>query len=541
MRMGKLAAVVTCVLSACGGGTNGDDGPPTDGPPVTPPEKTCGAPVTAVDTTTPDHVIGDGTATSCTQETVAAAVAMGGKIAFNCGTATIAITATLDLRTDVDTVLDGGGKVTLDGGDAVRILSFDHQDYRKNTVTLTLQHIKLAHGRAKGTKMYAPVSNQPKCSQGYYDGAGGALNMRDGKLVVIDSQFEENRGESLGPDVGGGAIAILGSLGAVVADSTFSGNKASNGGAMYALNSELDVYDTTFEGNEAQGHGANSDDSSMCSVVADTGQHQVGSGGNAGAIGIDGGDDLTHTFCGVHFNHNKSGEEALGGAIGRTPDRAKQTTVIDRCTFDGNTGYSAGAVYFHNSKLVITATSFINNVASHGSGAVQADGTDFDFLNDTFANNSAMLGLGGAIDLFGGGGKIAFTTFFANHADGGDPYFGAAIGGNPTLTLESDIFANQTAQNPGAPMTCQVSATGDGNVQWPMNHVVGGGADAKCTPTTTFADPMLGALGDNGGATPTLVPMAGGPAAGIGVNCPPTDQRGNTRPATGCTAGAVQL
>ena len=52
---------------------------------------------------------------------------------------------------------------------------------------------------------------------------------------------------------------------------------------------------------------------------------------------------------------------ALGGAIARTPDAAMQTTVIDRCLFDGNTGDSAGAAYFHNSNLTITASTFTNN------------------------------------------------------------------------------------------------------------------------------------------------------------------------------------
>ena len=55
-----------------------------------------------------------------------------------------------------------------------------------------------------------------------------------------------------------------------------------------------------------------------------------------------------------------------------------------------------------------------------------------------------------------------------------------------------------------------------------------------------FVDPMLGALGDNGGASPTMLPAATGPAHGAGVTCPPTDQRGMPRPATACTSGSVE-
>jgi hypothetical protein len=537
-RAGAIAVLVA--LCGCGGGSSSDDAS-IDANPITPPGTTCGAPVTPVDTTTPDHVVGSGTPGSCTETALAAAIAAGGTITFSCGAAatSIPITTTLQLRTDAATTLDGGGTVTLDGGDNVQILRFDHGDYRVNTTVLTLQHIALAHGRAHGTKLYAPAP--APCSQGYYDGYGGALYVRDGELVVIDSQFIANHAESLGPDVGGGAISLLGVRRAIVAGSVFQGNHGSSGGAINVLNSELDVYDSVFDANVADGNGANSDDAAMCSVVADNGQHQVGSGGNAGAIGIDGGDDLTHTFCGVHFTNNTSGLGALGGALARTPDRARQTTVIDRCTFDGNHGDSASGVYFHNSDLQITATTFSNNVAMRGCAAIQADGTQFQLLNDTFASNSAMAGLGGAICLFGGGGTIAFTTFATNHADGGDPYFGAAIGGNPTLSLVSDLFTGNTAQNPGAPMQCHVTGTGDGNLQWPRAHVVGGGNDAPCTPTTMFADPVLGALGDHGGASATLLPDPASPARGAGVSCPPTDQRGMPRPATACTSGSVEL
>ena len=535
-------AVVLCACSSHHGASEtGDGGGPADAI-VTPPGTTCTAPVSAADTSHPDHVVGTGTAASCTEAALAAALGSGGIITFDCGSAaaTIAVTQTIELRTDVDTTLDGSNLVTIDGGDAVRILDFYHDNFRVNTVTVTLQHIEFAHAHAHGTMLYDPGSGGSACSQGYYDGFGGALQLRDGELVVIDCDFESDQGESLGPDVGGGAISVLGSLSAIVVGSTFHGNKASNGGAIYSLNSQLDVYNSVFDSNVAEGNGANSNNMALCTTLAMTDQYQVGSGGNAGAIGMDGGDDTTHTFCGDTFTNNQGGSNALGGAIARTPDGATQTTVIDRCTFDGNHADSAGAGYFHMSLLQITASTFSNNVAVGGAGAIQADSTTFQFLNDTFAANNAQAGLGGAVALFGGSGAIQFTTFDGNQANGGDPYFGAAIAGNPPLELVSDLFDANTAQNPGAPMQCQVTGTGSGDLQWPIDHASGGGSDAKCTPDTTFADPQLGTLADNGGATHTMLPAAGSPAIGAGVACPPTDQRGMTRPATGCTSGSVE-
>ncbi len=520
----------------------GDSATPVDADlpdvPVPPaPAATCTPPVSPPDTSQPTTVVGAGAGT-CSENALAAAVAKGGVITFDCGDdATLSITQTLDLRTDVDTTIDGGGKVTLDGGGTTQIMSFNHGDFRKNTTLLTLMNITLAHGKAHGTTKYA--SAPAPCSQGYYDGYGGALFVRDGEVAIFDSVFDGNAAESLGPDVGGGAIALHGVLKATVVGSRFVNGSASNGGAIESLNSELDVYNSTFDGNVATGNGANSNDASKCSVVATNGQHQVGSGGNGGAIAIDGGSDGTHTFCGDTFTNNKAGDGALAGAIGRTPDNAKQTTVVDRCLFKGNQAPKGGggAFYFHNSDLQVKATTFEANVAK-GCGAIQADGTTLDFINDTFQGNTTNVSgaVGGAICLFGGDGSLLNVTFANNKVDG----FGAAIFGNPTLTIDNSLFANNTGNNPGAPMQCQVTATGNNNLQFPKTHTNGGADDAACVNGITFSDPMLAAIGDNGGPTPTMLVKAGSPALGLGQSCPATDQRGTDRPANGCTAGAAE-
>jgi hypothetical protein len=53
-------------------------------------------------------------------------------------------------------------------------------------------------------------------------------------------------------------------------------------------------------------------------------------------------------------------------------------------------------------------------------------------------------------------------------------------------------------------------------------------------------DPKLGPIGDHGGATPTLLPLAGSPALGKGQSCPAFDQRGTARSTSNCTAGSVE-
>jgi len=97
---------------------------------------------------------------------------------------------------------------------------------------------------------------------------------------------------------------------------------------------------------------------------------------------------------------------------------------------------------------------------------------------------------------------------------------------------------------------------GDANIAFQNSIVSGGGckdgpvgsagtniqfpdSGAPCFPSPTTADPMLGGLMDNGGPTQTMMPAGGSAAIGAGSSCPPTDQRGNPRPAA-CTLGAVE-
>ena len=250
--------------------------------------------------------------------------------------------------------------------------------------------------------MFPPAS--PPCSQGYQDGAGGAILMTSGTLHVIDATFTNDQAEDIGPDVAGGAIYTTGSVDTTIVGSQFDGNSASNGGAVGSLNSDLTLINDTFSQNQALGQGANSTNGT-CPVVG--GQRETGSGGNGGAVSIDGGDDGTLTICGCTFSKNAG--HAIGGAIFRTPDRAKQTSNIDRTTFDGNTcsgTYNgaatgqAGAMYFHNSHVVLTNSTVSNNSAP-GSGGFFGDGTDLDATNTTFASNVATTGVGGAIAQLG--------------------------------------------------------------------------------------------------------------------------------------------
>ena len=290
------------------------------------------------DVSKPTAVIGTGTAASCTFDALNAAVKKGGVITFNCGAGavTIAVTSTMVLPITTSTVIDGGNAVTLDGQNSVQILNFTDPDWMKSEMRVTLQHLTVINGKTTPTEAI-PTAPAP-CSQGFNDGEGGALFMRNGNLTVIDCTFSHNQGAPRGPDTGGGAIYINGSKhGALIANSVFANNSASNAGAIGGLFATLEIYNSSFHDNKATGDGANSDDASQCSAI-NNGQNEVGSGGNGGAIYQDGGSSTNVLLCGVDVENNAAGTGAFGGGVFMTSNDYSGTITVQDSIITGNTG-----------------------------------------------------------------------------------------------------------------------------------------------------------------------------------------------------------
>ena len=328
------------------GGTNGAGGTGGPGGSNVPPIAThCTAPLPVgtapVDTSSATNVVGTGTAASCTFAALSAAVTKGGVIKFNCGAApvTIPVTATLVVSRTADTTIDGGHVVTLDGQGAVQILRMNGIDWMTNNARLTLQNLTVVNGKTTPTAVI-PTAPAP-CSQGYNDGEGGAVYIRDGNLTVIDSVFMHNRGAPRGPDTGGGAIYITGSkYGALIVGGVFTDNAAANAGAVGALFATLNIYNSVFKNNRATGDGANSDDATMCPNNMNNGQHEVGSGGNGGAIYQDGGAATNVLLCGIDVETNAAGTGAFGGGVFMTSNDFSGTITVQDSVITGNTGGS---------------------------------------------------------------------------------------------------------------------------------------------------------------------------------------------------------
>ena len=248
-------------------------------------------------------MVGDGTPESCTGDAVIAAVAAGGVITFDCGPDPVTITmeATAKVRNDTgpEIVLDGGGRVTLSGGGARRVLYMNTCDEAQAFTTshcqdqdhprLTIQNLVLADGNSTGD-----------ATEG---GGGGAVFVRGGRVKVVNTRFVGNRCDETGPDLGGAALRVLSQsqgLPVYVVNSTFEGGSCSNGGALSSIGVSWEVLNSVFTGNEAIGNGAN------------PARGGTPGGGSGGAIYADGNLFTIHVAgTRIEDNHAREG----GGAI----------------------------------------------------------------------------------------------------------------------------------------------------------------------------------------------------------------------------------
>ena len=459
----------------------------------------CTMPVLPYDISQPTTVVGDGTPGSCTGESLQAAADLGGIIIFDCGNAPVTITLSDPVVFKKQAVLDGGGLVTLSGGNTTRILYLDSA-YNLTTPDLVVQGLVFRDGSSTRT------------GDDTADG-GGAIYRDGGSLVVIGCSFLHNRSFSTGQDLAGGAIYGFGGGRTVIVNSSFIGNSASNGGAVGSLNGDLIVVNSTFIGNEATGTGGN-----------------PGQGGCGGAIYMDGRDEGT-ILCGVTMAENRAG--AIGGALFRVSNDNSGTFAMDTTTINANrvtadASGNAGGLYLQGLTLTVSNSTISRNEAFYN-GGIWIHTCQVQLTNVTIAENTAFGSNGGGIWLSNApAGTLLNCTIANNRSTAENQIAGAIFGAG--LTLKNTLISyNEAMWVPG----CN-STHGDegGNFQWPDG--------ALCTSTLTVADPLLNPLGYHGGPTETMLPASDSPAARSGSGCPAIDQRGRAR-SSSCTAGAIEI
>jgi len=285
----------------------------------------------AEDVSAPDHVVGSGTPESCTADLLIQAVALGGKIVFDCGSAPVTVHLTRPAKVfndQPDVVIDGGGLVALSGSGVTRILYMNTCDPDQVWTTshcqdqdhphLTVQNLAFVDGNSQ--------------AETTYDG-GGAIWARGGRLKIVNSRFFGNVCAGTGPDVGGGAVRAFDQYQdqpVYVVHSTFGGadgygNAGSNGGALSSIGVSWSIYNSLFSYNRAVGNGGN------------PAQSGTPGGGSGGAIYNDG-DTMTLALYGCLLEHNQV--NAYGSAVFFVSDDVTGTLRIHDSTLRQNTGGS---------------------------------------------------------------------------------------------------------------------------------------------------------------------------------------------------------
>ena len=312
----------------------------------------------AASTAAKTRTIGTGTPASCTSAAVVAAVKLGGVIGFNCGADPVVIqmqaTAKVFNNTTADIVIDGGGKVTLNGMNQRRILYMNTCDESlvwttshcqdQATPRLTLQNITFQNGNATG--LHLDGANRED------GGGGGAVFVRGGRVKVVNSRFFQNTCDPSGPDVGGGALRVLSQyqgLPVYITNSTFGGleqlgNVCSNGGALSSIGVSWVVLNSVISWNRATGNGANPQ------------RPGTPGGGNGGGIALDG-NTYTLRVAGTIIEDNDAPEG--GGAIFFVSNDRTGTMRIEDSTLRRNPSHGfetaglKGIFYLGNGAPVI--------------------------------------------------------------------------------------------------------------------------------------------------------------------------------------------
>lgn len=452
------------------------------------------------------RTVGDGTAASCTEATLRAAVdalaatAGGGSIDFDCGADPHTITVTSQLEVVGSLLIDGEHRITLSGGGTSRVLNL------ANHADVVVQRLVMSDGRTAES--------------------GGAIHHPwFGTLQAIDVVFQNNQATLDTGEIGGGAIFAGGLSEFVLSGCQFLGNSASNGGGVLNRGSTLSIVDCTFEGNAA----------------TSTGDGQFG---NGGGLYIDGMDyEFVGDFhmCGSVFRANHANQH--GSAVFSYFYEGSRS-LIDQCLFENNefagspTG-GAGGLYHETVPLTLTNSTFIGNRSDkHAAGLFVGStaGSSADISNCTFANN-VVPEVGAAI--FSGVSPVSVTncTFSGNAGDYAPAIFN---NDNATITVKNTIFANNTTPNTYSALACAATLAdgGGGNFQWPATRN-SGSDDTPCVAGITFADPLLEPPADHGGIGPTMALGAGSPAIDAASGCSDTDATGGARVGA-CDSGALE-
>ncbi len=258
--------------------------------------------------------VGSGTPASCTETAFDNALTGGGTVTFNCGGAKT-ITLTSPKMIADNTTIDGGGLITLSGGNTTYLFGV------LATKELTLQNITLENGSANNGGAVSnagttTIINSQLIANSSLQDAGAIYN--NGTLNVINSSISNNTAGG----AGGGIYSISGVV--TLINSTISNNSAKQfgGGIVIFINGgTLNAYYVTIAGNLAN-------------------SYVTGTSTGGGIKNVSG----TVNMKGVLLGQNYAGPDSddCNGALNSLDYNLIQT--IAGCTISGNTMHNITGV-----------------------------------------------------------------------------------------------------------------------------------------------------------------------------------------------------
>lgn len=469
-----------------------------------------------------DAVVGTGTPASCTESALDAALLAvttgGGNLSFACGAAPHTILVTSEKVVFGEVTLDGGGRITLSGGNGARIL------HVLTPAFVFVQGVHFTHGFSGAA-------------------AGGAIFV-DGTGAIGDTRFslhDSTVRDSISGAWGGGIAANNATLSLVL--SSVSGNEAAGGGGGINLNNGLlQLIGSEVADNLAGGSGGGLefwtgelyvDDSTFARNVAENALNPCSGGGLALR------DLAIASIESSRIFGNRS--DLLGGGLyvwGTTGLLLSETEIDDNEAVDGVGG---------GLRLAFPAEVDAQNVTFAGNRAVQGGAIDstgpLRLANATLSGNVASGGGGGAI-LADGDLELTHVTIAGNTAAIGGGLWSGGVSGTIT-NLKNVLFSVNAA---GASPDCHFDQAPDSLTfsLWPGTSC-GASTTFGNQPNTVLALPRL-AISCSAPSQPELTAThelpAGSAAVDTGGCVLPdlaSDQRGVARPqGSGCDKGSVE-
>ena len=231
------------------------------------------------------------------------------------------------------------------------------------------------------------------------DSLGAGIYAVNGRPGIVDCRIVGNFAAFQA-----GGLLLKGGGDAMIANCTFSGNRAlDNGGAMYLGHSSPTVFNCTFIGNSGgryAGASCNRDHSNAmfinCVFENNTAAETGPTGG--GAI-VNASSSPTFTNCTFTGNEAFQGDGgAIYNKVGFIQALGTSDPVLTNCTFQANSaGRHGGAAYSANGNSTLTGCTFLENESSAEGGALYLGYGQVALTDCQFTENTAAHGSGGAI------------------------------------------------------------------------------------------------------------------------------------------------